>query len=79
MSRATYRFRNFHLRPDEEPDAEPLTFAMQCAVCGRAGAPGPSSEHALSWVWAHLREAPDHLTYRERITRPYRATPGEWR
>ncbi|WP_455752464.1 DUF7848 domain-containing protein [Streptomyces albus] len=32
VTRATYRFREFRLVPDAEPDAEPVSFTMQCAV-----------------------------------------------
>ncbi|MFF6849193.1 hypothetical protein ACFY85_22325 [Streptomyces antimycoticus] len=39
MTRATYRFREFQLIPDTESDAEPLAFAVQCAVCEQSGEP----------------------------------------
>lgn len=35
-----YRFRNFAIMADTEPDAEPHTYTPQCAVCGEKGEPG---------------------------------------
>jgi len=32
--RAVFRFVRWTVAPDREPDAEPITYAMQCAVCG---------------------------------------------
>ncbi|MFM9368052.1 hypothetical protein [Streptomyces sp. Da 82-17] len=74
---ATYRFREYTIRPDDEPDAEPHTYAMQCAVCETSGSPSNESPDPTSWAFEHVREYPEHLTYREIITRPYHAVPGE--
>jgi hypothetical protein len=35
------RYQEWTLQPDREPDAEPTTYAMQCAVCGETS-PRPS-------------------------------------
>lgn len=78
MTRAKYRFRNFRIEADEEPDAEPHTFGMECVACGSSGPAKESPERATAWAWAHLREVPEHLTYREWISRPYRVVPGDW-
>jgi hypothetical protein len=78
MTRATYRFREFRLIPDTEPDAEPLTFALQCAVCEQSGEPGPDQGDAHGWATSHLKTHPEHYTYREIITRPRRFAPGAW-
>ncbi|CAL9417561.1 MULTISPECIES: DUF7848 domain-containing protein [Streptomyces] len=78
MTRATYRFREFRLVPDAEPDAEPVSFTMQCAVCGRTAAPHTSRSVPRSWATRHLRRNPEHFTFREIVTRPYRFVPGAW-
>ncbi|MGW3569088.1 DUF7848 domain-containing protein [Streptomyces sp. NPDC000941] len=78
MTRAIYRFREYRLIPDEEPDAEPLTFAMQCAVCGAAGDDTEEQADAQSWANDHLKANAEHFTYREIITRPCRFEPGAW-
>ncbi|MGY0063187.1 DUF7848 domain-containing protein [Streptomyces sp. LZ34] len=33
MTRATYRFREFTIRLDLRPEAEPITSTMRCAKC----------------------------------------------
>lgn len=78
MSRATYRHRAFRISPDHEPDAEPWTFTMQCAVCDASSPTGEDVGPAQDWATQHLKTKPEHLSYRETITRPYRAEPGAW-
>ncbi|WP_078610662.1 MULTISPECIES: DUF7848 domain-containing protein [Streptomyces] len=65
--------------PDTEPDAEPLTFAIPCAVCEQTGE--PSDDHGVAHAWAtgHLKANPEHFIYREIITRPCRFKPGAWK
>lgn len=79
MTRASYRYRTYALVPDTEPDAEPHSYAAQCAVCEESGPRGEDAAEAQSWVIGHLRAHPEHFSYREVITRPYRAEPREWR
>ncbi|MFD8868491.1 hypothetical protein ACFV1F_29870 [Streptomyces sp. NPDC059590] len=79
MTRVVYRFREFQLIPDTEPDAEPLTYVMQCAVCEQSGKRGDDQATAHTWATGHLKANPDHYTYREIITRPCRFEPGAWR
>jgi hypothetical protein len=78
VSRASYRFRNYTVRPDLSPDAEPVRHTAQCAVCQECGPEAGSSDAAVAWVVIHLKGHPEHLSYREIITRPYRAVPGGW-
>ncbi|AJZ85894.1 MULTISPECIES: hypothetical protein [Streptomyces] len=78
MTRATYRFREFQLIPDTESDAEPLAFAVQCAVCEQSGEPSEDQAAAHTWATGHLRANGEHYTYREIITRPCRFEPGAW-
>lgn len=73
-----YRFRQFDISPDLEPDADPITYAVSCAVCSAAAVPSESPD-TTTWITSHLRDEPEHLTYRETVVRPYRAAPGEWR
>jgi hypothetical protein len=76
--RRSYRLREYHIVADEEPDAEPLSFSAECAVCEQFGPEEETSEAAGAWVIRHLKDNPEHLTYRERVTRPLRAVPGRW-
>ncbi|GAA4681455.1 hypothetical protein GCM10023347_40380 [Streptomyces chumphonensis] len=78
-SRVSYRFREFRIAPDEEPDAEDVMFAAQCAVCGECGRPGTDPSGARQWIVRHLSAHPEHYSYRELVSRPYRAVPGAWR
>lgn len=78
MTRATYRFREHTIMPDTGPDAEPITFVMQCVTCdARCGVSG-NADAGPAWALAHLRNNPGHVRYREHITRPYKVEPGAW-
>ncbi|WP_306663018.1 DUF7848 domain-containing protein [Streptomyces alkaliphilus] len=70
------RFREYAIEPDREPDGEPVTYAAQCAVCEEIGPAEKDEETGTDWMLAHLRANPEHLTYREIVTRPYLAVPG---
>ncbi|WP_063784186.1 hypothetical protein [Streptomyces sp. SBT349] len=78
QSGRTFRFREYTIVPDTEPDAEPWIFSFECVVCEEEGPENASQEEALSWTLVHLKAYPEHLSFRERITRPYRAVPGRW-
>ncbi len=39
----------------------------------------PRGEDSVAWTVTHLKASPDHLDYREHITRPYRFEPELWR
>ncbi|MPY53463.1 DUF7848 domain-containing protein [Streptomyces acidicola] len=79
MTRASFRFRGRTLTPDEEPDVEPLTYAFQCAVCEESGPADKEPDAAMGWVFRHLRDRPERLTYRSLVILPYRIVPGAWR
>ncbi|MEU1375210.1 hypothetical protein ABZ442_16300 [Streptomyces triculaminicus] len=72
-ARTVFLFGTWTLQPDQEPDAEPLTYAMECAVCGAASEPSEDASVAQSWTFKHAGRNPAHHTYRELITRPWRA------
>ncbi|MDT3396379.1 hypothetical protein RKE29_06950 [Streptomyces sp. B1866] len=78
MTRAVYRFREFTIGPDQRPDAEPVRFAMECAACGSTGPRSEDADAGTAWAVAHLRANPEHLAYREHVTRPYRFEAGAW-
>jgi hypothetical protein len=78
VTRATYRFREHTIVPDERPGAEPWTFAMQCVTCGETGPEYQVPEEVTGWAAGHLRANPGHLAYREHVTRPYRVEAGAW-
>ncbi|MGD3112893.1 hypothetical protein [Streptomyces sp. YGL11-2] len=66
-------FQEWTLQPDQEPDAEPVTYSMQCAVCEEASTTSEDFADGQSWVFRHAGRNPSHLTYREIIIRPWRA------
>jgi hypothetical protein len=78
MTRATYRFRDCTIRPDLSPEAEPITSAMRCKTCNESGPTTEDFEDGTTWAAQHLRANPEHLEYREIITRPYRFEAGAW-
>lgn len=71
-TRAVVCHKEWTLQPDREPDAEPTNYAMQCAVCGEL-----TAQHRLcptSGLGVRARRPQSsHHTYREIITRPWRA------
>ncbi|WP_194373278.1 DUF7848 domain-containing protein, partial [Streptomyces alkaliphilus] len=73
------RSPGYSIEPDAGPDAEPLLFSARCAVCGLSGPAGPDAGATSRWMLAHLRSRPGHVSFREIITRPYRAVPHECR
>lgn len=87
-----YGFRHFRVEADHEPDAEPNTQAMQCAVCDASGpkvdvetpetpdgqAEAEAAKAAAGWISEHRNANREHLTYRLVSTTPYRVVPGEW-
>jgi hypothetical protein len=73
VTRAVYRFVKWTAEPDMEPDAEPFTLVMQCAVCGERSAVSQEIEAGQDWILKHAAGSGDHHSYREIFTRPYRA------
>ncbi|MDT0428499.1 MULTISPECIES: DUF7848 domain-containing protein [Streptomyces] len=71
--RAVVRHQQWTLQPDREPDAEPTSYAMQCAVCGEISPTDTEFTASQNWVFAHGGRNPTHHTYREVITRPWKA------
>ncbi|GGV29495.1 hypothetical protein GCM10010277_12330 [Streptomyces longisporoflavus] len=74
--RAVLCFETWTLEPDREPDAEPTTYAMQCAVDGDTSPPSQDFAEPQEWVLKHCGKNPSHGTYREIITRPWRSWIG---
>jgi hypothetical protein len=74
-----FRLREQTLGPDRRPDAAPVTYEMHCASCYAAGPVSADGEDGTAWAMALLKAHPDHLDYREHITRSYRAVAGAWR
>ncbi|MGW0861333.1 DUF7848 domain-containing protein [Streptomyces sp. NPDC002611] len=60
------------LSPDREPDAEPTTYAMQCAVDGETSPASEDPTEPQDWVLEHCGKNPSHHSFREIITRPWR-------
>lgn len=73
MSRSVYRFEEWIVALDDEPDAEPTVFGAQCAVCLNASDVLADEEQVAHWVRDHAGRHPSHHSYRELIQRPLRA------
>jgi hypothetical protein len=71
--RSVISHETWTLTPDCEPDAEPITYAMECAVCGESSDGSEDFGDGQSWVLEHCGRNPSHHTFREIITRPWRA------
>ncbi|MFF7252483.1 DUF7848 domain-containing protein [Streptomyces microflavus] len=78
--RAIVRHVTWTIAPDQEPDAEPVTYRLQCVVCSEKSERFEDWEKPQDWALAHSGQNPSHHTYREEITRPWktfmRAEPG---
>jgi hypothetical protein len=72
-TRSLLRFMRWVLEPDREPDAEPVAFLMQCAVCQLKSPSSVEFDTISQWTFQHAARHPSHHTYREIITRPWRA------
>jgi len=73
-----FRFVQWTLRPDQDDDASPLTYAFRCLAlrdddteCGARSEPGTDPVGSQDWAFAHLREHPEHTSYAEVIERPW--------
>ncbi|CAM5249391.1 hypothetical protein SSPIM334S_04758 [Streptomyces spiroverticillatus] len=71
--RTVMRWVRWVLEPDRLPDAEPTTYAMQCAVCEKRSEPHVDFQEPKTWVLRHAGRNPSHHTYREIIVRPWHA------
>lgn len=72
MTRTVLRYVRWHVVPDNEPDAEPWIYAMECAVCGQRPPAGTDFAEPQSWTLQHSGHNPDHHSYREILIRPWR-------
>ncbi|AYC41997.1 hypothetical protein [Streptomyces griseorubiginosus] len=70
--RAVIRHETWTLEPDREPDAEQVTYAMECAVCEESSGCSDDFADGQLWVLKHCGKNPSHHTFREVITRPWR-------
>lgn len=69
---AVVRSDQVMLIPDSEPDAEPTTHALKCAVCNHTSVCSEDFADPQAWVLAHALEFPSHRTFREVIVRSWR-------
>ncbi|MGH3309843.1 MAG: hypothetical protein ACRDP3_04560 [Streptomyces sp.] len=75
-ARSVIRYEQWTLSPDREPDAEPVTFSMECAVCGQRSHASVDFGDVQDWTLRHAGRRPTHHTYREIVQRPWRAWRG---
>jgi len=74
VTRTVLRFVAWTIAPNEAPDAEPTTHAIQCAVCGEKSLAFEEIGPAQLWALKHAGRHQDHHTYRQIATRSWRAT-----
>ncbi|UED84087.1 hypothetical protein [Streptomyces profundus] len=55
---------------------QPTLFVMECVACGFFGPKGQDVADGAEWAGQHLALHPEHLAYREHITRAYRFEAG---
>lgn len=62
-SRSVLRYETWTLQPDREPDAEPVLYAMQCAVDGETSPTSEDFTEPQDWVLRHCgqKPVPPHL------------------
>ncbi|WP_406409686.1 hypothetical protein OG923_12800 [Streptomyces halstedii] len=70
--RAIVRHVTWTIAPDQEPDAEPVTYTLQCVTCSEKSERSDAWEKPQEWGLAHSGRNPSHSSYREEITRPWR-------
>ncbi|WP_455711308.1 DUF7848 domain-containing protein [Streptomyces bacillaris] len=58
-------------------DGEATSFVMECVTCGFFGPRGQDAEDGAEWAAQHRALHPDHLAYREHMTRAYRFEAGD--
>ena len=66
------RSEQWTLTPDSEPDAEPTTHAIKCAVCNDTSVCSEDFADPQGWALAHSIENPSHRTFREVVVRSWR-------
>ncbi|MDF4253903.1 MULTISPECIES: DUF7848 domain-containing protein [Streptomyces] len=76
--RSVIRYENWVFVPDQEPDAEPIMYAMQCAVCDEQSTASIDYTEGHAWALRHSGRNPSHHTYRELVTRPWRCWMRGW-
>lgn len=70
--RAIVRHVHWTIAPDQEPDAEPVTYALQCVACSEKSERSEDWEEPQDWALKHSGRNSSHQTYREHVTRPWR-------
>ncbi|QJD50696.1 hypothetical protein SEA_ISSMI_50 [Streptomyces phage Issmi] len=70
--KAIIRHEQWTLTPDREPDAPPLKYKMECAVCGDGSEESEGWNDPQAWTLEHSGKNPSHHSFREVITRPWR-------
>jgi hypothetical protein len=72
----TFRFVDWTLRPDQDGDTPPMTYAFRCLALTEedteCAAKSPASEDPTdpqTWAFDHMREHPEHTSYAEVIGR----------
>ena len=72
------RHVDWTIRPDQDDDAPPITYAFRCLTldpndmeCGATSGHCGDPIDAQAWTFQHLGEHPEHTSYAELIERPW--------
>lgn len=76
--RRRFAFFEWTLRPDQDDDAPPVTYAFRCLTlndddteCDARSEPNTDPAEPQTWAFAHMRRHPEHTSYAEVIERPW--------
>ena len=71
--KSVFVHRTWTVEPDKLSDAAPITFAMECDVCGAKSADCEEFDPAQQWVFGHVGSNPTHHSFTEVYRRPWHA------
>lgn len=78
VTRRTFGYINWSLRPNREPDAPPTVFRFRCLTesedsepCGAESDESENFAVARDWTYGHMRAHPTHVSYAEVLVRPW--------
>ncbi|MCT2593003.1 hypothetical protein LHJ74_28170 [Streptomyces sp. N2-109] len=66
--------RSWQIAPGSDDDADPVTQAMMCRVCGLTSPQTESAHPGRVWMLEHAGKNPTHRAYHQITRTPWRAT-----
>ncbi|MGE7439602.1 DUF7848 domain-containing protein [Kitasatospora sp. NPDC001175] len=84
MPRKLFRFLDWTLTPDREPDAQPIQHMYRCLAededgkpCGAEGPVHEDFKDAQKWPFEHIKEEQAHRSYAHVAVVPWLMVPRE--